>query len=118
MHKTTRQLGQGGIGCASGGRTLAAGRSMDTGAVGMRSRLFLKTFPDETGSEEKARRSGAEVTNHPPKSPTTFQITSEQDSAHDADAAVRGSHVCHWVCRLHTVGQPAEQGARLELWPG
>lgn len=44
------------IRCASGGRTLAARRSVGKGTVGMHSRLFLKMFPSETGSEEKARR--------------------------------------------------------------
>lgn len=56
MRKTTRPPGHGDIRCASGGRTLASRRSVGKGAVGMRSRLFLKMLPSQTGSEEKARR--------------------------------------------------------------
>lgn len=87
------------------------GRSVGRGAVGMRSRLFLTTFPTEIAREDKARRSVAEVTDHPPKPQTTLQVTSEQASARDVDAAVGGSCVCHWVCRSAR-SRSAEQGAQ------
>lgn len=68
---------------------------MGNGAVGMRSRLFLKKFPSESRSEEKARRrKWAEITDHPPKPHTALQVIFEQDSAHDVDAAVGGRRVC------------------------
>lgn len=56
--------------------------------------------------------SGTEITDHPPKPQTALQGTSEQDSAHEVDAVVGGSASAKGCAALHSVGQPAEQGAQ------